>query len=1023
MSINKTVNNFNKDKNILIKGGLDTNLVINKNYLNSLGDIYKCSLCQKIMLNPVECEICGHNYCYNCLNSLNCPFGCENKKINKASLSIYNILNNLKFSCKNIGCTESIEYNEVEKHINECPYQKIKCKNEGCERIILRKDIFNHNKNECDYFKIKCKFCNNEFIKKDIQQHENECSLKNNEKEKFNYKSDNTSLEEYLKQLSDNLNNIIKDNRQLVEIIKSKKEDENTFPNRISIRKSIVPGLEDDEFFNILKEQLETKLKEYYLNFDNKYKKILEEIEDLKILLNNYIQDRKNNGNKIIGKNNFEDIKKYLNNSIKKIETELKNVIIEYNNNISKEFINIKNILENKTEGNNNSKSKKDMYSLINIMFNNLSKFLFETNDNINSLYNLLSNQLNNLYNFNNNNILEPKKQNYQIENVGNKLIKDELEIINNEKINNINNDELKKNKKIFLNNINRDLTELKNNIAKSINIINENFADFSDLINHNCNNLKKDKYEICQASSFSLKNSLKGNTEIKNIIGNPSEIFNNKTELISLNNINSKLTFLENSTKQYFSQIKKKLSSEIKTKLNEINRNIEKDMDEKIDLLFSLNHCKECEKVDYFFGFIKCRICSNDICKQCISLCIKCKNFCCSKCCFCKKCKNSICKICRTKCISCKEYYCQLCLSNCIYCNNNICLNCNLEKCSLCNNNNFCTNCFKKCHSCKKVFCEKCIKNIEFSQCYFCINNICINCFKKCKEHNNIICSNCSDECNKCNNNYCKQDIIECNHCHKKFCKKCEGEFMKNNNCKLCKNIFCKECYDRNNNNILKCFSCNKKPCFICFSKCVNCSKIFCRDCSNICQNCTNISCINCSYECICEKYFCVKCISLKEIIYPHDCIYFLNNCAITDSKKIISLKKIHINFNIEAKFSVLMTDISDKSFLLVGIIDDNTNKERNDKENSLIFAMNVNNGNKFSSKKGFESFLDFDDIKEGINYVFIMIKEKKLFFKINESIYKWAYDLDKKRNYWFYIENNIHGSITKFLYIRKIK
>ena len=116
-------------------------------------------------------------------------------------------------------------------------------------------------------------------------------------------------------------------------------------------------------------------------------------------------------------------------------------------------------------------------------------------------------------------------------------------------------------------------------------------------------------------------------------------------------------------------------------------------------------------------------------------------------------------------------------------------------------------------------------------------------------------------------------------------------------------------------------------------------------------------------------------------------------------------------------------MTDISDKSFLLVGIIDVNTNKERSDKENNNIFAMNVNNGNKFSSKKGFESFLDFDDIKEGINYVFIMIKEKKLFFKINESIYKWAYDLDKKRNYWFYIENNIHGSTTKFLYIRKIK
>ena len=74
--------NTNQSKNInqLNKEGLDINLVINKNYLNSLGDIYKCSLCQKIMLNPVECDLCGHDFCFNCLNSSNCPFGCKTKK-------------------------------------------------------------------------------------------------------------------------------------------------------------------------------------------------------------------------------------------------------------------------------------------------------------------------------------------------------------------------------------------------------------------------------------------------------------------------------------------------------------------------------------------------------------------------------------------------------------------------------------------------------------------------------------------------------------------------------------------------------------------------------------------------------------------------------------------------------------------------------------------------------------------------------------------------------------------------------
>ena len=119
--------------------------------------------------------------------------------------------------------------------------------------------------------------------------------------------------------------------------------------------------------------------------------------------------------------------------------------------------------------------------------------------------------------------------------------------------------------------------------------------------------------------------------------------------------------------------------------------------------------------------------------------------------------------------------------------------------------------------------------------------------------------------------------------------------------------------------------------------------------------------------------------------------------------------------NLNIEAKFSVLMNDTSDKSFLLIGIID----KE----ENGNIFAVNVNNGNKFSSSKGFESFFDFDDIKKGTNYIYVMIKENKLFFKVNESIYKWAFDLNKSSNFWFYVENNIDEAATKFLFLRKIK
>ena len=159
------------------------------------------------------------------------------------------------------------------------------------------------------------------------------------------------------------------------------------------------------------------------------------------------------------------------------------------------------------------------------------------------------------------------------------------------------------------------------------------------------------------------------------------------------------------------------------------------------------------------------------------------------------------------------------------------------------------------------------------------------------------------------------------------------------------------------------------------------------------------------------------------KESLIVHECIYFLNNCAITESKKTRSLKNIPNNLNIEAKFNVFMNDISEKSFLLVGITDNHKFEENDLNEIKNIFAMNINNGDKFCPDKGFEDFLDFENINKGYNDVYIMIKEYKLFFKINDSIYKWAYDLKRNCNYWFYLENNILNTTLKFLYIRKIK
>ena len=221
---------------------------------------------------------------------------------------------------------------------------------------------------------------------------------------------------------------------------------------------------------------------------------------------------------------------------------------------------------------------------------------------------------------------------------------------------------------------------------------------------------------------------------------------------------------------------------------------------------------------------------------------------------------------------------------------------------------------------------------------------------------------------------------LIDCNQCKAKYCKNCGNIFEENNKCEICKKVCCNDCTNKNGN--LKCIICQKKLCLECSSKCINCSNNHCKVCSKICENCKNSTCIKCYSECACgkEKY-CNKCISKNEPILPHECIYFLNKNSITESKKTRSFKKIPYNINIEAKFSVFINDMSDKSFLLVGLTDNNSFEENCSDEIKNIFAVNANNGDKYCTEKGFEAFLDFENTS---SISFILCSEKLDLFLI---------------------------------------
>ena len=132
LNINESIE-FN-NKKLDISGGIDPERIINKEYLSSLGDFYKCCICFKIMLEPKDCEECGHSYCNECITKLNCPFGCKKKSLKNTSVGIINLLKNIKFKCLNEGCTCIIPYDEVKNHDLNCEYQKLNAQITGVRK-------------------------------------------------------------------------------------------------------------------------------------------------------------------------------------------------------------------------------------------------------------------------------------------------------------------------------------------------------------------------------------------------------------------------------------------------------------------------------------------------------------------------------------------------------------------------------------------------------------------------------------------------------------------------------------------------------------------------------------------------------------------------------------------------------------------------------------------------------------------------------------------------------------------------
>ena len=1237
-----------KGKEIIITsknvGGIDLSRVINKDYLLSLGDFYKCNLCSKIMVNPTDCESCGHSFCNECISKSNCPFGCDKKAFKPASMGIKNLLNNLKFKCSNEGCKETIEYIDVKTHDNICPFQIMICPNKDCEEQLLKKNLENHIKNNCKYTLIKCSYCNYKFPRYQIQEHEKICSVAsqsfnsssgnilnlsnaNNNKQDENAKPDSNN---YIETLSKNIDLVLKDNKILNDNINNENNIENKIENnkednkgdnennkednieknkeenkldnknnneknieineniinandinnninieenntninnnnenkntnnkihrnnssssaknnnnifnmnennnqnesaennnelsRLSLRQSVAQ-IEEDDLIDILKKAIEEKLNERFVNFDSNLDKLVKDINTIKTFVckpNPLPETKLKPKDEVVGIGNKEidNIKDYLKEVIGKAENEINLSIKNLNEEINKEINDNKNIIKMQASNGNNINNDyiiKEINQKIdeitnkiiedinktNIEINNINQKIqndigkiipeLEKNDESNNIDKNIISDLENIFK----NIIENNNKEYSAQII--KIIDDKINNINqNNEINTEKDEKEKINEEIteninekfnLMNNdiksVNDEIQTIKTNVNEITNLISAKFKYIIDLISNNNNDNSNKKNDEKNLISLNINKSSKNNnmndfsfkaieekpespkntnqnnireSQIlipineklkKNLLkknkqnimvsknsNNHDDSFNslekeneeekqyieneNKTKVMNiLSGLESKITLLDNYSKTIPDLIKDKISNNLESHILDLGKKIGEDLDKKINEMFGLRYCEECEKVDYFYGFMKCSICLRDNCKQCISICITCKLLVCKKCCNCPGCKKLYCLNCRKSCEQCNRKYCISCLSNCYTCSKHICNDC-LKTCNICQNLN-CDSCAKNCYICKKNLCNKCgsFKIAEiFSNCAICNKTICSECGLECQSCNENICKNCYFDCEKCKKKICFYCSKKCGLCGKNYCVKCSLGFEQKK-CYLCNKQFCNNC----STNIAKCANCNKIICKDCNIQCFQCNSNCCKNCFKKCSNCNNKVCIKCLNKCICGLIvFCGKCLLLNEEISPHECTQFINDKSVFDSIKTRSIKKLNKNF--EAKF--FLEKKSNKGRTLIGITDIDENLFENDTQEEIlgVWTFMIGSGEKYSSEKKLEPFMD-SDVKEKDN-IYIMKKNDKLFFKINDNEYKLAFELSKK-DYFIYLENTNekYCSVVKFIYIREI-
>ncbi len=128
----------------------EINLIMNRDYFDSMDKILTCLIYQGFLINPLTCHSCEMSSCGECLLTWDknkeagalCPNSCRKSLFRGKNKAIRNMLEALKIEC--VRCSIELNYQDLVSHVKEtCGKIEINCDNLGGSMKRIREELPN----------------------------------------------------------------------------------------------------------------------------------------------------------------------------------------------------------------------------------------------------------------------------------------------------------------------------------------------------------------------------------------------------------------------------------------------------------------------------------------------------------------------------------------------------------------------------------------------------------------------------------------------------------------------------------------------------------------------------------------------------------------------------------------------------------------------------------------------------------------------------------------------------------------